>query len=84
MVERKENPQRKSADVKVDTGEKQQRDSNSIGVFLPKEEKGMAGLLGVKHPQQNILEFSLCWDVVKATSNEGATDGAMLCKSYQF
>jgi hypothetical protein len=44
----------------------------------------MAGLLGAKHPQQNILEFSLCQDVVKATSNEGATDGAMLCKSYQF
>jgi hypothetical protein len=61
MVERTENPPRKSADVNVDTGEKYQKDSNSIGgVLLPKEEKGTAGLLEVKHPQQNIREFSLC------------------------
>jgi len=54
---------RKSADVNVDTGEKYQKDSNSIGgVLLPKEEKGTAGLLEVKHPQQNIREFSLCQD----------------------
>jgi hypothetical protein len=33
---------------------------------------------------ENILEFSLCRDMVKATSNKGATDGAMLCKSYEF
>ncbi len=61
-----------------------ERLGNCIGVFLPKEEKGMAGLLGVKHPQQNIREFSLCQDLVKATSNDGATDGAMPCKSYEF
>jgi hypothetical protein len=62
MVERTENPPRKSADVKVDTGEKYQKDSNIniIGVLLPKEEKGTAGVLEVKHPQQNIREFSLC------------------------
>jgi hypothetical protein len=36
--------------VNVDTREKKQRDSNNISVFLPKEEKEMAGLLGVKRP----------------------------------